>query len=151
MIRQAVRSRPMKVFLWFWLPVLLCLTTIIVLSAQPRLKPPLKFRHSDKVYHVIEYGALGVLLARALWATMRTPLPWTAAMVSLPLGISFGFADEAFQATVPGRESTISDVVADSIGIALAHILYFGWLRRREPRAARELIDSAHPERVSVR
>jgi len=151
MARKPDRSRSLNVFLWFWLPVLLCMTTIIILSAQPRLKPPIKFPNSDKVYHTIEYGGLGVLLARAVWATLRTPSPMVAAIVSLAGGVGMAVADEAFQSTVPGRESTVTDVVADAIGVVLAQLLYFGVLRRREPAIPRALIDSAHPDREALR
>jgi VanZ family protein len=141
----------MDVFLWFWLPVLLCVTAILALSAQPRLKAPIKFPNSDKVYHVIEYLGLGTLLARAWWATLRTPKPLVAVLVALPCGIAFGAGDELFQAMVPGRESTFTDFAADTLGVAMAQLLYFGVLRKREPRRARALLDAGHPERASTR
>src|SRR4249919_2854375 len=58
-------------FLIYWMPVLLYITMIVVVSAQANLTPPLKFRNADKLFHVAEYFVLGLLLARAAHASVR--------------------------------------------------------------------------------
>jgi len=106
-------------FLIYWLPVLLYVTVILTLSAQPYLQNPLKFHNSDKLCHLLEYGGLGILLARALRGTMR-----------LRVGSLIGAGDEYFQSFVPGRDSSVFDWMADTLGVMLAQVIYVWGARR---------------------
>ena len=108
----------------FWLPVLVYVTIIYSLSAQPNLKPPIRFPNADKFYHLLEYFGLGVLLARALRATLRVRVPLFAAMMALGIGMTIGASDEIFQSFVPGRDSSVFDFAADSIGVMIAQLVY---------------------------
>ena len=117
------------VFLLYWLPVLLYLTVMIVVSAQPYLKPPLEFRNSDKLMHLLEYFGLGLLVARALRATMRIHLPLVAALLALSFGIVVGTGEEYFQSFVPGRVSSPFDLLADTVGLMLAQLVYLAFTR----------------------
>ena len=79
----------------------------------------------DKLAHFSVYGLLSTLTLRVLgrgrWA------PWLAiGAVSL-----FGVTDEWHQSFVPGRSSEVLDWVADTLGAALAVLLYAGWGRYR--------------------
>jgi VanZ family protein len=111
-------------FMHYWLPVLLYMIAILVVSAQEDLKPPLRFPFSDKVFHVVEYLGLGLVLVRALRATMRIRRPAVAAWLALCCGISMGILDELFQSFVPGRESAATDLVADTVGLAIAQLIF---------------------------
>jgi VanZ family protein len=116
-------------FLRYWLPVLLYVTIIISLSAQPNLKPPLRFHNADKLYHFAEYLGLGLLLARALRATLRVRMPLFAAMMAMGIGMAVGASDEIFQSTIPGRESSVFDFLADSAGVMIAQLVYLFFAR----------------------
>lgn len=111
-------------FMWYWLPVLMYLTLIVTLSAQPSLKPPPQFELTDKFYHVLEYFGLGVLLARAFRAGRRVASPMQTVAMVLTLGVMVGAADEIFQSFVPGRMSDIFDVLADATGVLLAQLVF---------------------------
>ena len=121
--------RIFSLFLLYWLPVLLYLTVILVLSAQPYLSPPFEFPNSDKVMHVLEYFGLGVLVVRALRATMRITLPLVAALLALSFGILVGTGDEYFQSFVPGRQSSPFDLLADTVGLIVAQLVYLAITR----------------------
>ena len=121
--------RVFHVFLLYWLPVLLYLTVMIVVSAQPYLKPPLEFPNSDKLMHVLEYFGLGLLVARALRATMRIHLPLVAALLALSFGIVVGTGEEYFQSFIPGRVSSPFDLLADTVGLMLAQLVYLAFTR----------------------
>jgi len=127
--RRPPERRFLVLFLRYWLPVLAYVTLIAYLSAQPNLKPPIRFENSDKVYHVLEYLVLGVLLARALRANLRNREPAYAAIVALGLGILIGTGDEYLQSFIPGRESSALDLLADSAGLVVAQFL-FAWILR---------------------
>ena len=118
-----------KLFLLYWLPVLLYLTVILVLSAQPYLSPPLEFPNSDKVMHILEYFGLGILVVRGLRATMRIHLPLVAALLALSFGIVVGTGDEYFQSFVPGRSSDPLDLLGDTFGSLLAQLVYLAFTR----------------------
>src|SRR5438132_4853761 len=123
----------MDKFLRYWVPVLLYVSLIFGLSSIENLHPPAGLEISDKVAHLTEYGLLGFLLVRALRGTnaFETSLP--AALVSLLCGLAVGFADELYQAHVPGRSSDPGDYAADATGVVLSLIVFLALrvLRRR--------------------
>ncbi len=116
-------------FVRYWLPVLGYVTIILTLSAQQHLKPPFRFPNADKVCHLFEYLGLGLLLARALRATMRVRVPLFAAMMAMGIGMAVGASDEIFQSFVPGRDSSVFDWMADSTGILIAQLIYLFFAR----------------------
>jgi VanZ family protein len=128
-VERPQERRFFSLFLLYWLPVLLYLTVMLVLSAQPYLTPPLEFPNSDKVMHVLEYFGLGVLVVRALRATMRITLPLVAALLALSFGILVGTGDEYFQSFVPGRQSSPFDLLADTVGLIVAQLVYLAFTR----------------------
>ncbi|MBI1799086.1 MAG: VanZ family protein [Candidatus Eisenbacteria bacterium] len=134
-------------FLLYWLPVLLYVTVILTLSAQPHLQPPLHFRNADKLCHLIEYGGLGVLLARALRGSMRVSVPLFAGLMAIGLGSMIGAGDEYFQSFVPGRESSVFDWMADTLGVIVAQVAYVVGTRRMT-RTARDTRHAPGEERA---
>jgi VanZ family protein len=122
----------------YWLPVLVYLTVIFSLSAQPNLKPPMPFRNSDKSWHLLEYGGLGLLLGRALRAGMTSGAALAAAGAALATGALIGAGDEIFQRSIPGRQSSAADWAADAAGVTLAQGALL-WLALDPRRAARWL------------
>jgi VanZ family protein len=108
----------------FWLPVLLYLTAIFTLSAQPNLTPPLHFPNADKLMHAGEYLVLGALLVRALRATLRVSRPLFAAMIAVACVVLVGAGDENFQRLIPGRMCDIYDFLADVTGGIIGQFVY---------------------------
>jgi VanZ family protein len=128
-VERPQERRIFHLFLLYWLPVLLYLTVMIVLSAQPYLRPPLEFPQSDKLMHALEYFGLGILVVRALRATMRIQLPLVAALLALSFGIVVGTGEEYLQSFIPGRVSSPFDLLADTFGMTLAQIVYLAFTR----------------------
>ncbi|MBI5168520.1 MAG: VanZ family protein [Candidatus Eisenbacteria bacterium] len=116
----------------YWLPVLAYVAIIFALSAQARLAPPLHFQNSDKVMHLLEYGGLGLLLSRAVRASMPGRAWVTTALVTVALGMTVGACDEVFQSFVPGRESSVFDWFADSTGMVFAQLAFLAFAREQE-------------------
>ena len=116
-------------FMGFWLPVLAYVAAIFTVSAQPHLQPPLHFANADKVLHALEYFVLGVLLVRALRATLRVSRPLFAAMIAVACAVVIGSADEYLQSFIPGRQSDVFDLIADSVGGAIAQLAYVLFVR----------------------
>lgn len=118
-----------RTFVRYWLPVILYVGMIFVLSAQPGLRPPFQFEMADKVAHICEYGGLGVLLARALTTVPRLRSILVASLVAVAVGTGIGASDEIFQSSVPNRDSSVFDLIADTVGLSLAQLVYL-WFRR---------------------
>jgi VanZ family protein len=116
-------------FLRFWLPVLVYVTAIFTLSAQPHLSPPLGFTWNDKFLHMLEYLILGLLLVRALRAHLRVGRPVFAAAIALGFVVLTGMADEYLQSFIPGRQADVFDLLADVAGGALAQLVYVTFVR----------------------
>jgi hypothetical protein len=51
--------------------------------------------------------------------------------VSLVIVSAYGATDEWHQSFVPGRAMDVQDWIADTIGAAIAVVLYTGWSRYR--------------------
>jgi VanZ family protein len=105
-----------------WRTLLLVLMVAGVLFAvrplTSHLAPETLFLHSDKLSHVLFFGFLWVMARRAGFAS-----GWPLAVTLL----GYGAFIEVAQALSPtGRSASLSDVAADSAGIALAW-----WLTRR--------------------
>jgi VanZ family protein len=123
---------PSGAFLRYWLPLIVYVSLIFVLSAQPNLHPPLHFQNSDKLMHFGEYGVLGILLFRLVrsrsWGRRRD----VAALAVLLAGMAIGVADERFQAFIPGRSCDLFDWLADSLGVGMAQLACLAWTEWRE-------------------
>jgi VanZ family protein len=90
------------------------MAVIFTLSAQSNPLPAVTARVWDKLLHLMEYGGLALLLARALVGDGRS---WRAALVGATLLASaYGATDEYHQSLVPGRESSVLDWSADTLG-----------------------------------
>ncbi len=120
-----------------WLPALLVMGGIFVLSAQSGL------RVSDDVDverplrvsgHLIAYATLGGLLLVAL-ARAGRPRP-IHALVAWALAVGYGLTDEFHQSFVPDRMGRLNDVAVDAVGAAIG--VGLAWLALRALARARE-------------
>jgi len=112
-----------------WLPVVIWIGVILGLSSIPSLGPAGQlFTGSDKIVHMIEYGVLGFVFARA--CRLRDGSLWRAALIAAALGLTIGVGDELYQRSVPGRTSDPYDALADGVGAALGSVVRVRWSRR---------------------
>jgi VanZ family protein len=99
-----------------WLPPLAYMIFIYYLSAQSNPVPQVTAVVWDKLLHLVEYSALGLLIARALLGEGRT-VPVTVA-VAIIITSAYGATDEWHQSFVPERQSDVRDWIVDSAGAA---------------------------------
>ena len=110
-----------------WVPALVMMAIIFMLSALPASKVP-TFGPYDvyfkKVAHAIGYGLLGVSYYYAMPTRLPRLVRWSTA-----LGLSLGFAvsDEFHQSFVSGRTSSIRDIAIDGLGAFFALFLAAGY------------------------
>ena len=89
----------------------------------------------DKVYHVIEFAILALLLWRACACSPVRLVAAQAVLITMVIALAFGACDEYHQTFVKGREFSVADLIADAIGIA-GMCAACAWARRSKPRRA---------------
>jgi VanZ family protein len=151
----------LRVFLKFWLPVLLWLAVIFTASSdshssqhssrfiEPFLRwlfPHMSQAHIEDIHHVFrkcghlaEYAVLALLLWRALHLSDNHLPKWSWPKVGGTLLLVFLYAasDEFHQIFVPTRTPQVSDVFIDTAGGAiglLALWLFENWRRQRQKK-----------------
>ncbi|MCP4199962.1 MAG: hypothetical protein GY762_22690 [Proteobacteria bacterium] len=70
----------------------------------------------DKAAHFCAYLPLGLLLALGLSSRGSGGMGWGILLISTGMVILLGLTDELHQSFVPGRDASVSDIVADAIG-----------------------------------
>ena len=82
------------------------------------------YANMDKVAHMFLYFGLGMLLHLTFRNSEHIVLKKYAAIFAVLLGIIYGITDEFHQSFVPGRTSSIHDLLADGIGVTIAQIIF---------------------------
>lgn len=109
---------------------------IFLLSSQATLQAPPLFSGADLLAHAGFYAVLAVFLARSL--EPPRVMTWKRVMLVTVLVAIYGMTDEYHQSFVPGRDASGWDMLADTLGGALAALVLF-WRDRRTatiPRSA---------------
>ena len=134
-IERRVDSGPVWLrALGYWGPVALYAGFIFYLSSQssfPDTLPTFVEKLGDKAHHMMAYGLFGLLWYRAFrWSAG----PWAASravVLAILASALYGITDEVHQWFVPLRESDPWDVVADTVGAAVAVVGWNWWVARR--------------------
>lgn len=124
---------PLQKIFRFWFPVILYSAIIYYGSSLSLKKAPAPFPFFDKILHLWEYIPFGFLTGRALFhtkskaLTVRELIKW-----AVLLSLLYGLSDEFHQFFVPGRESCLSDALADMLGGALGAWIFVSWQKKRK-------------------
>lgn len=114
----------MKNFVKIHCPTLFMALLIFILSSIPSLKPPsLGFSFQDKLAHFLEFGIFGFFLQRSFNYLFANRFK-VYCLVFL-IGSAYGALDEIHQLFVSGREATVEDFIADTIGVIVSQILFW--------------------------
>lgn len=112
-----------KLFLFYWVPFLLCAFFVIYFSVRPSIKIMertfFSFPHSDKIKHFLAYSFLTFFSFRCLKA-----IKWEKLFFPISVGISFlGIFLEILQAFI-GRTFEYADIIVNTLGVVF---IYFLW------------------------
>ena len=121
-----------------WLPALLIFMISLYLSSQPIIQKMPSFPFADKIVHFICFGGL------AFWVAFGCNISgFRLKEIILPSFIVsfYGIIDEIHQSFTPGRSSTVSDWIADTLGAILGSFAFFllvkilkNWKNRKNPQ-----------------
>ena len=104
--------------LWkWWAPVFFY--ALFIFSLSNRSYPGALPAFDTKVFHPIEYITLGIFLSVAWRNFSKQKRPFFIILCVLISGILFAVSDEIHQAFIPGRTARITDVLIDSVSVAL--------------------------------
>ena len=162
----------MKNAILYWIPVVGWMTAIFLLSNSTAstiegaagevrgfvaILPTwmLNVLVSPSFVHPVEFGVLAALFYRLLNSFKPLSLRYIIAG-SLVLAIGYGLLDEFHQSFVPGRDSSLTDVAYDTLGVSIGlgvALLWrvttgrtgWGWQRGKAKR--RRLVSEASPAR----
>jgi len=117
-------------FALYWLPVLLYVILIFILSGMSA--PPVPAGISGDSLHYPEFAVLALLLARAFQGGSPGLARPSHLLWALSLSVLFGATDEFHQAFVPDRVPDVRDWLHDGIGSAAGLFLWgiWRWTRR---------------------
>ena len=105
-----------RLFIRYWLPLIVYVLFVFMLSVFSRNQIDLRFKLSDKAIHFIEFGILAVLMTRG-FSTLAWPRTWWQLLLVAVISVSLvGVIDEFVQSLVPSRTADINDWIADSLG-----------------------------------
>ena len=128
-----------RLFLRYWLPVIVWCGLIFVQSAYPTPGKLPSWPHFDKVLHLCGYALLGGLVCRALETigSMRERR-MRRFLVGLVFAALYGLTDEWHQSFVPGRSATVGDALADLVGAGVGSAAWVMlWARLNKTKTPR--------------
>lgn len=105
-----------KIFVLYWLPVILYCGLIFIQSSYPSTQTLTRFPHADKLVHAGVYALLGFLFYRAFQTTKIRKSIALLVIISAMASSVYGISDEIHQYFVPSRTASIADVLADVLG-----------------------------------
>jgi VanZ family protein len=115
-----------------WLPPLLWMALIFIISAQPTL-PNLEEIWLDvlfkKAAHFLEYALLAFLWWRAL-SGEGLHASWSLVIAGL-VSVLYAASDEYHQTFIPGRTGRLWDLGVDSVGVMAVLGFIWWWGRQR--------------------
>lgn len=101
---------------------------MFALSSWQRPPSVNRLPFADKLVHTVEYGILGALTT---WAAPGALSGGQRIASAIGTGLAVGAADEVYQRSVPGRQSSLADLAADVVGATLG-----AFLREQRARVA---------------
>jgi VanZ family protein len=102
---------------------------IFYMSSRPRVPLPSVFSGEDKLMHLLAYGILALFLARGL-GPWRGGLSWLQVTLVTIIVSVYGMTDEYHQTFVPGRDASLADWGADTLGGLFGALLSKGRVRQ---------------------
>lgn len=109
-------SSKIRYVIFYLLPLIAYLILIFALSSIPSdAIPGPKLFSIDKVYHIIEYFILSLLVLRLMiYHKVKH-----AYLIAIVAAVLYGIIDEFHQGLVPGRLFSYYDMLANAVGASL--------------------------------
>lgn len=105
-----------------WIPAFIIFAISFYLSSQSTIQKIPAFPHADKLVHFVCFGGLAFWVAFGcnLSENQKIKILLPTIIVSI-----YGIIDEIHQSFTPGRSSTISDWIADTLGALFGSFVFY--------------------------
>jgi len=120
-----------KIFVFYWLPVILYCFLIFILSSYPATQSLPSIPHMDKLAHAGAYALLGFLFFRSFQTTRIRKSAVLLVIFSVLSSSVYGISDEIHQYFVSSRTADILDMAANTAGSFMGAIAAQIILNRR--------------------
>lgn len=117
----------MKIFVYYWLPIIIFCVAIFTQSSFPSPEPAVEWLLYDKLLHFLAYAVLGILFFRAYSTLNFGDRRFPVIFLSILSSGLYGVSDEIHQYFVPFRDADLLDLVADFVG-SVCGVLVFSAL-----------------------
>jgi VanZ family protein len=119
-------------FKYSW-PALLWSLIVLVLTLMPGQElPKVNFFQIDKLVHFLVFGIMMILSSYALQKTKdKTGKHANPLLIACLYSTGFGIMIEVLQRFVPGRNFSLADVLANSIGVGLGYLIFIFFKKRK--------------------
>ncbi|HDS00823.1 MAG TPA: teicoplanin resistance protein VanZ [candidate division Zixibacteria bacterium] len=129
-------SNGFKRSIFLHLPALLYMALIFYISSLRSISPPsIGLGIEDKIYHFGEYALLSLFLYVALLSYRHKSIQSSIHIIAVVIACIFAGTDELHQYFVPGRESTVGDLIADCLGAITAQAVIWYYLKLRRQKS----------------
>jgi VanZ family protein len=118
--------------IFFWSLVVAHMGLIFFLSSFsqfPKEVPSWVF-YSDKALHGLCFGFLGLLFLNAVLNGRWSEVTFAHVLGAVGFTLLYGVSDEIHQMFVPGRQPSVGDIVADTVGAFVMCFLFFCFFHR---------------------
>jgi len=114
-----------------WMIALLIAIIIFYISSQSfsQGSPGPEFALKSTIYHFLAFFFFNAFLMISIIKGQHKNKKFL--LITILISILYAFSDEFHQYFVPGRSSTISDVLIDTTGILFASIIYLFRFRKK--------------------
>lgn len=119
--------KSIKSFLYYWFPWVGYMMIIFYFSSKTGSEVSLPT--PDYVAHFLEYSGLGFLSARVI---AHSRPDWKKGYIyfgAVLFSMMYALSDEFHQSFVPGRSTSLSDLIADTLGATLGQLVWWLWER----------------------
>lgn len=105
-----------------WIPAFIIFAISFYLSSQSTIQKMPVFPYADKLVHFVCFGGLAFWVAFGcnLFENQKIKILLPTIIVSI-----YGIIDEIHQSFTPGRSSTISDWIADTLGALFGSFVFY--------------------------
>ena len=108
----------------YGLPVFAYAGLIFLVSSIPGEKIPRLFNFQELVFHSLEYLVFALLINRAWRVYFPHHSLYRRFFLIFTFALIYAIIDELHQAFVPGRDTSLTDIGYDGVGIIVGNILY---------------------------
>ncbi len=129
-----------------FIPALCWMALIFYLSSRSKVPNPtnLSVELIAIAGHLVSFGILFLLLWYALGTIVLSSN--TRFLVAFLVTVGYGVVDEIHQAFVPGRHSSVLDVLTDAVGAGVIILILLVWKKIDKDQAKRKLSPHARAE-----